>query len=119
MRVGMDSRKSGGDQVPATEIKNNFGFYLDASRQRPVEITKNGRTCAVLLAADEFTRLREIEDRMLGNFALSLHRTGDYLSAEESEKYLQDIIKGAGGRRPHGGHKAKTAKAAKRSSART
>ena len=114
----MSTRKADSTTAPATAIKNNFGHYLDVSRRGPVEITKNGRTCAVLVAADEFSRLRQIEDRIWGNLVMNLHQTGDYLSAGESMRVLRGLMEGAAGITSDVGGRSKKVAIAKRRSTR-
>lgn len=48
-------------KVSATDVKRQFGNYLDKSIKNPILIEKSGRPAAVLMSFDEFNRLRELE----------------------------------------------------------
>jgi prevent-host-death family protein len=51
--------------VPATEVKNHLGRYLEAALSEPVLIEKSGRATAVLLSVAEYERLTALEDALL------------------------------------------------------
>jgi prevent-host-death family protein len=69
-------------KVAATEIKNRFAKYLDASFTEPVTIKRTGREVAVLVSIAEFNRLKEIEfkykDTLLSEAGLK--KTEKYIS---------------------------------------
>lgn len=46
----------------ATDVKNRFGEYLEQARIEPIEVRKTGRPVAVLIAWDEYERLRALDD---------------------------------------------------------
>ncbi len=46
----------------ATDVKNRFGEYLEQARSEPIEVRKTGRPVAVLIAWDEYERLRALDD---------------------------------------------------------
>lgn len=71
----------------STDVKNNFGRYLDASYREPVEVTKSGRRVAVLLSSEEYDRLVALEDAYWGERALAA-RAGGFIGPEESMKIL-------------------------------
>ena len=48
------------EKISATRAQNNFGGLLDSARRMPIEITKKGRSIAVILAIEEFERLQTI-----------------------------------------------------------
>lgn len=55
--------------VPAAEFQRNFGRYQDEALKQPLSITRNGRDRLVVLAVEEYQRLkrrdrvaRKIED---------------------------------------------------------
>lgn len=71
----------------STEVKNNFGRYLDASSREPVEVTKSGRRVAILLSTEEYDRLSTLEDAYWGERALAA-ATGGFIGPEESMRLL-------------------------------
>jgi prevent-host-death family protein len=46
----------------AAEAKNKFGEMVDQARSAPVAITKYDRTVLVVMAFEEFARLRALDD---------------------------------------------------------
>jgi prevent-host-death family protein len=47
--------------VPASEFQQHFGQYQDEALTQAVAITRNGRERLVMLAADEYRRLKRRE----------------------------------------------------------
>lgn len=45
--------------MSAKDAKNGFGLLLDTARAEPVTIEKHGRAVVVVLAVEEYERLRE------------------------------------------------------------
>lgn len=50
--------------VSAVEFQRNFGRYQDEALKQPVSITRNGRERLVILAVEEYERLRR-RDRVV------------------------------------------------------
>ncbi len=48
-------------KTTATEVRNNFGDYIERARREPVMIQRNGRGTVVLLDAAEYERLITLE----------------------------------------------------------
>lgn len=46
-------------KVTAATVSKNFGAYQDAAIREPVIITKNGRPKTVLIAYDDYIRLKK------------------------------------------------------------
>ena len=44
--------------ISATKAKNHFGELLEATQKAPVEISKKGRTVAVMLSAEAFQQIQ-------------------------------------------------------------
>ncbi|MFN3347373.1 type II toxin-antitoxin system Phd/YefM family antitoxin [Pseudorhodoplanes sp.] len=44
----------------SAHAKNHFGELIDAARAEPVAITKYDRTVVVMVAAEEFERIKEL-----------------------------------------------------------
>jgi len=57
--------------VSAAEFHRNIGKYQDIALTKPVAITKNGRERTVLLSAEEYSRLKRRDRRVLGAEDLS------------------------------------------------
>lgn len=77
--------------VNATEAKNNFGRYLEASVREPVQIQKSGRRVAVIISAEEFDRLREMEDAYWGERALAALESG-FVGSEGARRALTRTV---------------------------
>jgi prevent-host-death family protein len=49
--------------INATEFQKRVGEFSDIARREPVTVTRHGRPSLVLLAAEDYERLRQIEQR--------------------------------------------------------
>jgi prevent-host-death family protein len=49
--------------MSAKDAKYNFGRLIDTARAEPVTVEKHGRAVVVVLAVEEYERLRKIESR--------------------------------------------------------
>jgi len=78
--------------MTATEVKNRFGELGDQLRSGPIRVTKSGRAAMVIVAADEFDRLKQLEDRVWGERALEVIRTEKPLGVKETAKWLATLI---------------------------
>jgi prevent-host-death family protein len=45
------------------DAKNRFSAVIEAAQREPQTVTKHGKAAAVVVAADEFARLRELDRR--------------------------------------------------------
>jgi prevent-host-death family protein len=45
--------------IPATDAKNKFGELLEVIHHEPVEISKKGRTVAVVLSIADYQKMQE------------------------------------------------------------
>lgn len=50
--------------ITATEFQRNVGTYTDTAMREPVIITSHSRERLVLLAAEDYNRLRRLDDRV-------------------------------------------------------
>jgi len=75
-------------RTSATDLKTNFGTYLQKAITEPVIIEKNHRSMAVLVSYEEYERLSMIEDRYWAQRAIEAEKEG-FLGPDESLKYLQ------------------------------
>jgi prevent-host-death family protein len=60
-----------GETVPIAEVKRDFERYQDRALRAPVTVTKRGRPSVVILAAEEYERLRSLDRRALSVTELS------------------------------------------------
>ena len=72
--------------ITAAAAKNAFDEFLDMARHEPIVVTKDDRAVGVFLS------MEDVEDTIWGKRALKAHAEG-YLSADESEKLLDDLVK--------------------------
>ena len=61
--------------MSAKDAKYNFGRLIDTARAEPVTVEKHGRAVVVVLAVEEYERLRKIEARSAAKF--SVQRSND------------------------------------------
>jgi prevent-host-death family protein len=59
--------------VPASEFKLHFGEFREAVQREPIGITSHGRVSAVMISAQEYERLIQIDTRQ----ALYAHELDD------------------------------------------
>ena len=50
-------------RASAAEVARNFGRFKELAQRTPVEVTSHGRDSVVLLSAEEFARLKALDDR--------------------------------------------------------
>jgi prevent-host-death family protein len=51
------------------DAKNRFSEVVEAARRRPQTVTKHGKPAVVVVAADEYERLRQLERQKASSFA--------------------------------------------------
>ncbi len=49
--------------LTATDAKYGFGRLMDLARTEPVAVAKHGRPVVVVMAVEEFERLKALEER--------------------------------------------------------
>ena len=64
--------------MSAREAKNSFGLLIDTARAGPVQIEKHGRGVVVVLAVEEYERLKAIEAVAAGGQADKDDAGGDF-----------------------------------------
>jgi prevent-host-death family protein len=57
--------------VTATEVKNNFGTYLEIAQRERVSISKNGRIVAMLVGAEHHKKF--LADTLVGIIPQDVH----------------------------------------------
>jgi prevent-host-death family protein len=83
------------DTVSAVDAKTHFGALLDTAQANPVQISKHGRPVAYVLSSAEYERLQMLEELTWETAAAKVEAEGEFLSAADSDKFLQDILNGA------------------------
>ncbi|WP_274630928.1 type II toxin-antitoxin system Phd/YefM family antitoxin [Arvimicrobium flavum] len=69
--------------ITAVELQNHFGRYRDLAQREPVSVTHHGRESIVVLAADEYKRLKALDTRQ----AFYAHELPDELVAALDKGY--------------------------------
>ena len=79
----------------AKDAKNRFGQLIDDVRSGPVSITRNGRNVAVMISASDaklLDHLAQCLEEKYWSDRIAEAEEGGYLSAEESNKLLQEAL---------------------------
>jgi prevent-host-death family protein len=50
--------------MSARDAKHQFGLLIDTARAGPVTVEKHGRPVVVVIAVEEFERLKELDNRL-------------------------------------------------------
>ncbi len=83
-------------RATAAAVQKNFGHYRDAARLRPLTVTHHGRPSVVILAAEEYERLRKLDRQVLAVEELSDDEIAAIRRARipKSKRYKIAAIKG-------------------------
>ena len=49
--------------INASEFQKRVGEFTDIARREPVTVTRHGRPSVVLLSAEDYERMKQIEER--------------------------------------------------------
>ncbi|MFP6771897.1 MAG: type II toxin-antitoxin system prevent-host-death family antitoxin [Alphaproteobacteria bacterium] len=82
--------------VTASEFKMHFGLFREAAQREPIGITSHGRVSAVMISAQEYERLVQIDRRgSLYAHELDEETMGQLEDAEMDPKHdhLNDLLK--------------------------
>ncbi len=81
--------------VTSAEFHRNIGTYQDLALTKTVAITKNGRERTVLISAEEYSRLKRRDRRVLAAEELSDEEAAAVQSAQVPAEFapLDDEIK--------------------------
>jgi prevent-host-death family protein len=82
-------------EVTSKEAKERFGVVIDAARREPVTVTRHKRKWVVIMSAERYEELEALEDAYWVARAEAGEKSG-YLSVEESEAFLQEMLNAEG-----------------------
>ena len=80
--------------MTATEAKSRFGELVEKAQIEPIRVSKSGRDAVVILSAEEYDRLSELDDRYWGEQALNVVRTQKSLGVEGTAQWLEGLVGG-------------------------
>ncbi len=69
--------------ITAAELQNHFGRYRDLALKEPISVTHHGRESIVVMATEEFKRLKALDTRQ----AFYTHEIPDDIVAELEKGY--------------------------------
>jgi len=82
-------------EVNATDVKNQFGEFLDLAREEPIGIRKSGKLTAVMLSADQFDHFQRLEDAYWVARAEAAEKSGQWIGHDEAMRILTERLKQA------------------------
>ena len=82
-------------EVNATDVKNQFGEFLDIARDEPVGIRKSGKLTVVMVSADDFDHFQKLDDAYWVARAEAAERRGEWVGHEEAMRLLGERMKQA------------------------
>ncbi len=80
-------------EVNATDMKNQFGEFLDLSRDEPIGIRKSGKLTAVMVSAEEYEHFQKIEDAYWVARADAAEASGQWVNHDDAMRLLTDRLK--------------------------
>jgi len=80
-------------EVNATDMKNQFGEFLDLTRDEAIGIRKSGKLTAVMVSAEEYEHLQRLEDAYWLARAEAAENRGQWVGHEEAMRLLAGRLK--------------------------
>jgi prevent-host-death family protein len=77
-------------KVTATELKTKTGECLDRAQREPIEIEKNGRAIAVLVAYEDYERLSRLENEYWLARVTAAEKSG-YVGAKATADFFKEM----------------------------
>jgi len=78
-------------RVTATELKTKTGECLDRAQKEPLQIEKNGRAVAVLIAHEDYERLFELENKYWLARIENAEKSG-YIGADATADFFKEML---------------------------
>jgi prevent-host-death family protein len=78
-------------KVSATELKTKTGQCLDTAQKEPVEIEKNGKVVAILIAREDYDRLARLENAYW-LARIEAAEQGGYAGAEATSSFFKEML---------------------------
>jgi PHD/YefM family antitoxin component YafN of YafNO toxin-antitoxin module len=75
-------------EVNATEIKSQFGEFLNLAQAEPIGIRKSGKLTSVLLSATEYEYLQGLENLYWISRAKAAEASGEWVSEDAAIQLL-------------------------------
>ena len=82
-------------EVNATEIKSQFGEFLDLARSEPIGIRKSGKLTTVLMSSEEYDHLQRLEDAYWVARAHAAETSGEWVDHDDAMRLLTERLKRA------------------------
>ncbi|WP_162937315.1 type II toxin-antitoxin system Phd/YefM family antitoxin [Indioceanicola profundi] len=75
----------------AADVAKNFGAYREQAQREPVIVTQYGKPSVVILSAEEYARLQELDRRILRLEEMSDDELDEMLTAEIPPEHRYSI----------------------------
>ena len=76
--------------ITAAELQKQFGRYRDIAIREPVAVTHQGRESIVVLSADEYQRLKALDDAPRAHYAWEMPQDAlEALEAASAPKFTR------------------------------
>lgn len=72
----VQTKRDFAETASAADVARNFGRFKELAQRGPVAVTSHGRDSVVLISADEYARLKSLDDRV----AMYAHELPDDLA---------------------------------------
>jgi len=81
------------EHISATDAQNNFGALIDTAQLHPIMVCKRKRDYAVIISAEEYTRLREARGKSFIALADKIRKDSEKrgLTPNKAKELLEDI----------------------------
>lgn len=81
-------------QVNATDFKSHFGEFSDLVRDEPITVLRGSKPVGVFVSPEEYEHLQRLEDAYWVARAQGAVERGDFLSPEESMRWINERLTG-------------------------
>ena len=74
--------------MTSTETKRVWGQVMEKAQRGPVIVERDGRPAVAVISYEDFERFQELEDRIWGERAKAIRRSGDYVAPDKGAELL-------------------------------